>query len=477
MYDVVIIGAGASGCAAAMELAKYNLNVCVIEKDNDVCCGTSKANSAIVHAGFDAKAGSLKAKLNVEGNEMIQSLSKTLDFPYKKVGAFVVSDTQEGLATLEQLYENGKKNGVKEMELLAANQAKKLEPNLSEKVKGALWAKNSGIVCPFLMTIAFAEMAAVNGVKFFFDESVHKIEKLQDGFLLQTSKRMFSTKTVVNAAGVYADSFHNMVSSKKLHITPRRGEYILLDRSAGTLVNRTIFQVPGKMGKGVLVTPTVHGNLLVGPTAQNIDDKEGVNTTAEGLDYLKTKSLDSVKNIPFSEVITSFAGLRAQEDGQDFVIGEIEDAKGFVDVAGIASPGLSSAPAIGKMASQFIIERLQAEIKQQYETTRKGTVHFKDLSTEEQKKLILQSPAYGNVICRCEMVTEGEILDAIHRTLGATTLDGVKRRVRAGMGRCQSGFCMPKVMEILERECGYKDTEVKKSADGSEFVIGNNKEI
>lgn len=477
MYDVIIIGAGVSGAAAARELSRYKLNICVLERDEDVCCGTSKANSGIVHSGYDAEPGSLMAELNVKGCEQIEALSKELDFAYKNTGSLTVSTTEEGPEALQKLYERGVKNGVKGLRILNREEVHEMEPNLSDEVNAALYAPTAGIVCPFGLNIAMAENACTNGVEFKFDTEVKNIRKLEKGFSIETSKGIYETKYIVNAAGVYADVFHNMVSEKKLHITPRKGEYMLLDKSAGKHVNATIFALPNKYGKGVLVTQTAHGNLLVGPTATDLEDKEGVNTTAEGLGEVREKSQYTVKDIPFRKVITSFAGLRAVEDGMDFVIGEAEDAPGFIDCAGIASPGLTSSPAIGQRIAEIIKEKLQPEENLDFDPVRKGIKNPAALSLEERNELIKKEPAYGNIICRCEMISEGEILDAIRRPLGAKSLDGVKRRTRAGMGRCQAGFCSPKTMEILHRELGIPMEEITKAGGESKVIEGTNKNL
>ncbi len=351
-----------------------------------------------------------------------------------------------------------------------------MEPNLADGVCGALYAPTGGIVCPFNMTIALAENAFENGVEFKFDTEVKDIVKGSGSYTLKTDKGDIEAKYVINAAGVYADDFHNMVSAKKIHITPRRGDYCLLDHTAGAHVDKTVFALPTKYGKGVLVTPTIHGNLLVGPTAVDIDDKEGVNTTREGLDELTQRASLSVKNIPMRQVITSFAGLRAHEDGHEFIIGEVEDAKQFIDVAGIESPGLSSAPAIGVMVADLMRDLMHLEKKADFKATRKGILNPSELSLEERNKLIRENPAYGTIICRCEMVTEGEIIDAIRRPLGARSLDGIKRRTRAGMGRCQAGFCSPRSMEILERELSMKQEDITKAGGASKIVVGRTKE-
>ncbi|MDD6351282.1 MAG: NAD(P)/FAD-dependent oxidoreductase [Lachnospiraceae bacterium] len=477
MYDVAIIGAGVTGSAIARYLSRYQVKACVIEREEDVCDGTSKANSAIVHAGFDAHPGSLKAKMNVRGSEMMEDLSKELDFPYDRNGSLVVATKDQDASLLDKLAEQGRENGVKDIRILDEKELKEMEPNLADDVVKALYAPTGAIVCPFNLTIALAENAADNGVEFFLNTTVEKVERDGDHYRIETDGKVIEAKAVVNAAGVYADAINNMVSTHKYHIIPRRGQYKLLDKTAGKHVRRTIFQLPSKMGKGVLVSPTVHGNLIVGPTAEDIDDKEGINTTSEGLDSLSRTAALSVKNVPLYEVITSFAGLRAHEEGGDFVLGEAEDAPNFFNALGIESPGLSSAPAIGEYLSDLVAEKLGLEKNPNFNGKRKGILDPSKLSMEERNELIKKNPAYGQIICRCEMITEGQILDAIHRTLGARSLDGVKRRTRAGMGRCQAGFCSPRTMEILEREVPMSAFDVTKTGGKSKLVIGYNKRV
>lgn len=476
MYDVIIIGAGVSGAAAARELSRYNAKICVIEKEEDVCCGTSKANSAIVHAGYDAKEGSLMAKLNVRGNAMMEQLSKELDFPFQRIGSLVVCRDEADMPNLKALYDRGVSNGVPGLRILSKEEVHEMEPNLEDDICAALYAPSAGIVCPFNLNIALAESANVNGVEFKFDTEVTDLKKSGDIWEVHTNQGVFETKYVVNAAGVYADKFHNMVSEKKIHITPRRGDYCLLDKSAGSHVSHTVFALPGKYGKGILISPTVHGNLLLGPTAIDIEDKEGTNTTREGLDQVIAGANLNVKNIPMRQVITSFAGLRAHEDGHEFIIEEVADAKGFIDCAGIESPGLTSSPAIGEMVAGLLKEKMHLEEKKDFIATRKGILNPNTLSKEERVALIKEKPEYGNIICRCEMITEGEIIDAIRRPLGAKSLDGVKRRTRAGMGRCQAGFCSPRTMEILARERGVSQSEITKSGGNSKIIVGTNKD-
>lgn len=478
MYDIVIIGAGVSGAATARELSRYQARICVVEKEEDVCCGTSKANSAIVHAGFDAASGTLMARLNVEGNRMMDDLCRDLDIPFKRNGSLVVCLEKERIPDLYTLYERGVKNGVEGLRVITnRKELLALEPNLSDQVVAALYAPTGGIICPFTLNIALAENACVNGVEFRLGTEVTSIEKLeQGGFLIHTEKGDIETRCVINAAGVYADKFHNMFAKKPITIVPRRGDYCLLDKACGNHVSHTIFELPSKMGKGVLVSPTVHGNLLLGPTAVDIDNKEGVNTTQDGLNDVLVKSSRTVKNIPTRQVITSFAGLRAHEAGHEFIIGELPEAPGFFDCAGIESPGLSSCPAIGKMLAELVRDKLGLKEKTDFIATRKGILKPNSLSLEEHNRLIRENPAYGNIICRCEMITEGEILDAIHRPMGARSIDGVKRRTRAGHGRCQGGFCSPRVTEILARELKLAMEEITKDGGGSRLVLGRNKD-
>lgn len=471
-FDVCVIGAGVVGCAVARELSAYDLSVCVIEKEEDVCSGTSKANSAIVHAGYDAKPGTVKARMNVRGAELIRKLSRSLDFSYRENGSLVLCFDEADLPKLNDLYERGQKNGVEGLRILSKEQVKELEPAVSDNVVSALLAPTAGIVCPFGMTVAFAENAAENGVVFRFLTAVTDIKKTDGGFEIETDKGVFHAKYTVNAAGVYSDKLHNMVSGKKLSITPRRGEYVLLDRESGDLVSHTVFQLPGAYGKGVLVTPTVHGNLLVGPSADDTDDKEDTSTTADGTASVKERALLSVPSVPYNKTITGFSGLRAHEAGDDFVIGEPGDAPGFFDAAGIESPGLTSAPAIGEYIAAELAKKAGAARKKDFKAERRGIPQASKLPLEERAALIKRDPAYGNIVCRCESISEGEIREAIRRTPGAVSLDGVKRRVRAGMGRCQAGFCTPLTMRIIAEELGIKMTDVTKNRPGSEQIKG-----
>ena len=480
-YDVVVIGAGVSGCAVARELSRFKADVLVLEAEADVCCGTSKANSAIVHAGFDAETGSLMAKLNVEGNKLMYQLADELDFACLPIGSLVVCTSEEGRDGLEVLLERGVANGVEGLEILERDALVAMEPNVSDDAVCALWAPTGGIVDPFGLTIALAENAADNGVEFAFEEPVTGLEALAGGgFEVTTPSVALKAKVVVNAAGVYADEIHNMVCPDKIEIVARKGEYYLLDTTAGTHVSHTVFMLPGPMGKGVLVSPTVHGNLIVGPTATDVDDKEATDTTPEGLAELAAKCTMAVKDVPLREVITSFSGLRAHQAAHDFIIGEHPEVPGFVDCAAIESPGLTSAPAIGVMIKDIVSNILQLEAKDEAEVQvyRKGIVNLNIISYDDWQALINGDSAYGRIVCRCCRVSEAQIADSVTRTLGARNLDGVKRRTGAMMGRCQGGFCSPKVMEIIARDCpDIEFSEITKCGAGSGLIVGRDKHL
>ncbi|MCR5686724.1 MAG: FAD-dependent oxidoreductase [Lachnospiraceae bacterium] len=485
-YDVVIIGAGVVGSAIAREVSRNKLSVAVLDRNSDIGEGTSKANSGIVHAGFDAKPGTLKAKLNVRGSEMMPSLAEKLGIPFMRNGSLVVALSDEDVPHMKELYERGIKNGVKGLRILSREEALEMDPNLSDDTKGALFAPTGGIICPFRLTSALAESAYNNGVSFHLLTEVVNIKKDGGEFAIDALKHdefgdepdenvSFTASVVINAAGVYADRFHNMMTDDRLTITPRKGEYCLLDVAAGHHVGRTVFRMPSALGKGILVSPTIHGNLLVGPTATDIDDKEGTYTTAEGLAKVNTPGASAVKNLPMKEVITSFAGLRPHGDRGDFVIGQLPDCPGFIDAAAIESPGLSASPAIGEMVAAIVASILKPEKKDDFIEEVKPLTYMKLMSEEEQKALIEKDSTYGNIICRCASVSEGEILETIRRPLGARTLDAVKRRTGANMGRCQGGFCYPKVMEILSRELNIPIEKITKKGRGSDILTDGGK--
>ncbi|KEH98967.1 NAD(P)/FAD-dependent oxidoreductase [Clostridium massiliodielmoense] len=477
MFDVTIVGAGVIGCSIARELSKYNLKVCVLEKGPDVATGTSKANSGIVHGGHDATPGTLKAKLNVRGNEMFDKLVKELNFPFKRNGSLVLCFDESEKDGLQKLLEKGQKNGVSNLEIIGKEKILEMEPNVNDNVVGALYVPTGGIVCPYEMTIAMAENAYTNGVEFKFETEVKNVVKKENGFTLETSNGNVETNLVINAAGLFSDNLNNMVSKNKIEIIARKGEYCLFDKTAGTMATKTLFQLPTKMGKGVLVTPTVDGNLLIGPNAVDVEDRTDVDTTQEGIDDILNRAKTTFKQIPMRQVITSFSGLRSHDTVNDFIIGEAEDVPGFINVAGIESPGLSSAPAIAEMVEGIVVEKLSPSKNEKFNPIREGIPKFREMTNEERKELIAKDPSYGKIVCRCETVTEGEILNAIRRPLGARDLDGIKRRTRAGMGKCQSGFCSTKIVALLSKELGIPETEVTKFGGKSNLLIGEDKEI
>ena len=476
MYDVAIVGAGVSGCSVAWELSKYKLNICIIDRTTDVCEGTSKANSGIVNSGHDPMPGTLAAKYNALGAEWIFEHADELGIECRNNGFLVVCTDKDYLCDLDELYERGKANKVRGLSIVDRNEALLLEPNLADEVVGALRVDAGGTLCPWSLVTGYAEVAAVNGVEFRLGENVNLIERKGNHYKLTTSKGIIETKYVVNAAGVYADEFHNMVSNTKLHIHPRKGQYCILDKIEPGFITRNIIPLPTKLGKGISVSYTIHGNLLIGPTALDIDDKEDTSVTQVGIDEIIAATGKMVKGIPYHTVITQYAGLRAEEDGDDFIIGEVVDSPGFINYAGMKSPGLTCSPLIAKDIRKILDGLCNLEEKEQYYTTRKPIILFKDCSKEEQIELLKENPAYGHVICRCEQITEGDILNAIHRPVGATTMDGVKRRVRAGMGRCQGGFCTPRVMEILARETGQPMEDICKNLPDSRLLFGRNKD-
>ncbi|MHC1748766.1 MAG: NAD(P)/FAD-dependent oxidoreductase [Cellulosilyticaceae bacterium] len=476
MHDVIIVGGGVIGCAIARELSRYSLDILLLEKENDVCCGTSKANSAIVHAGFDAKPGTLKGKFNAPSNLLFDELSKELDFPFKRNGSFVLCFSESDLPELESLKAKGIANGVPDLQIMSGDQLRQVEPNVTDQVVAALYAPTGGIVCSFNLTLAFAENACTNGVKFEFNSPVTSIVNKSDYFTLLTPNKTYETKLVINAAGLYSDVLNNMVSSHHFEIIPRKGEYNLFDKYIGNLASHTLFQLPTKLGKGVLVSPTVDGNLLVGPNAVDQDDKDDFTTTREGLDDIMQKAHLSVRSIPLNNVITSFCGLRARSNQDDFILGECPDVPNFINAASIESPGLTCAPLIGKHITNLVVSKLNPLPNPNFNPKRQGIIRFHERSYKEQEELIKQNPAYSKIVCRCESITEAEIVDALTRPLGAKDLDGIKRRTRAGAGRCQAGFCLVRNMELLSEHLGLDFTEITKFGKHSNFLVGPNKE-
>ncbi|MCK5780542.1 MAG: NAD(P)/FAD-dependent oxidoreductase [Psychrilyobacter sp.] len=476
MQDVLIVGAGVIGGSIARELSKYNLDIVVIDKENDVANGTTKANSAIVHAGYDAVEGTLMAKYNALGNAMFDELSKELDFPFIRTGSIVVASSEEERAHIEDLLNRGIENNIPGVKIVEQEELRRIEPKIGKEAVAALLAPTAGIVGPWEMTIALLENAVDNGVKLDLNTEVLDIEKIEGGYKVVTNKRDYKVKCVINASGVYADKVHQMVAEKTFSIIPRRGQYFVLDKTQGELVNHVIFQCPTKLGKGVLVTPTVHGNVLAGPDAEDLSDREDLGTTTERLDFVREHSLKSIPELNFREGIRNFAGLRAQPSTNDFIVGEVEGAKGFINVAGIKSPGLSSAPAIALDVVEIAKEILgNVELNKEFKANRKHHYEFITETAEKKAELIAEDSRYGNMICRCENITEGEIVDAIHRNVGGTTVDGIKKRCRPGMGRCQGGFCGPKIQEILARELGKSLEEIVLDRENSYILTGETK--
>lgn len=479
MYDVAVIGAGVIGSAIARNLMRYDLKVAIVDRENDVACGTTKANSAIIHAGYDAHADSLKGKFNAKGNAMFDALCRELAVPFERVGSLVLALQPEDVLTLQELKTNGDALGVPGLSILTSEEVLMREPNVNPDNHGALYAPSAGIVEPWELAIACAENAVDNGAELILNFAVSGIRKKTNGFELTDGKRRIEARLVINCAGVYADAVYGFVTDKpEFDIHPRRGQYYLLDKTAHGLVNHILFPCPSKLGKGVLIVPTVDHNILVGPDSEDLpgSEKEGVETTQERLDFVKKEAGKLCLDIPFRENITTFSGLRAEPMGGDFIIAESQRITGFYNVAGMKSPGLSSAPAIAEHVSDWAAQRLQAVPNFRFNALRKPRIRFMELSADEKQALIKRDPRYGRVICRCEMITEGEIVDAIHRNAGGLSLNGIKRRVRPGAGRCQGGFCGPRILEILERELGCSAMEVLQEGPGSHVLMGKTKD-
>ena len=476
MYDVAIIGGGVIGCSIARALSRLALRTVLLEKECDVASGSSKANSGIVHGGHDCKPGTLKARFNVEGNPMFDQLSEALDFPFQRNGSLVLAFHEEERAQLEALLAQGKANGVPDLRILEKAELRELEPNISDAVAAALYVPTGGIVCPYEMTVAFAENAADNGVEFKLNFWAETVEKRDGLFHISGPAGEVTAKILINAAGLYADAVNNALSETRFTITPRRGEYCLLDKTEGGLVRHTLFQLPTKAGKGILVTPTVDGNLLLGPTSQDVDDKESKATTPEGLrEVLQTAKLD-LKQLPMNKTITSFAGLRATAEGGDFIIGWSPDVENLLNVAGIASPGLTSAPAIAVHVADLVRQATDAQPNKAFKPERRAFPRFRHMSDAEREAAIQSNPDYGHIVCRCEQVTKAEVLAAMRGPLGVRDIDAIKRRTRAGMGRCQGGFCLMRIPEIMAQELQIPLNEVTKSGSGTNLLMGPDKE-
>ena len=476
MVDVIIIGCGVVGAACAYELSKYKVKTLVLEADNDVANGTTKANSAIIHAGYDPVPGSDMAKMNVLGSRMAKEICEKLDVPYKQVGSLVVAFTEPEECTLLALLSHGKDNGVKGLKILSGEEAREMEPNLSDQVLSALYAPSAAIVNPWEYCLAMAETAVRNGVELYLSSPVTGISRVDGGFAVETPTGRFEGRYIVNAAGINADKIHEMIGDREFEIYPTKGEYYLLDKSEGERVSHVIFQAPTSAGKGVLVSPTVHGNLIVGPNADKVRDREDVSNTAQGLAQVRERALMSVPSINFRENIRNFAGLRAVSNSRDFIIESSKSVENFINVAGICSPGLSAAPAIALRVMRLLsIAGLELNEKDFYIDKRRRK-RFKELSPEEKRELIAEDSRYGRVICRCETVTEGEIVECLQGPIPPVSINGVKRRVGAGMGRCQGGFCGPRVLEIIARELNMAPEDVMMDSEGTWVLTGDTKE-
>jgi glycerol-3-phosphate dehydrogenase len=457
MYDICIIGAGVVGANIARELAKYQVSVCLVEKEEDVGCGASKANSGIVHGGYSDEPGTVKAELCVKGNRMYEKLNKELNFGYRETGSLVLAFRDEDIKTLEKLYQYGIQNGVGGLAIIDGEKVRELEPYVSKDVKAALYCGNAGVASPYEFVIALAENAIVNGTELKLNTAVIGIEKIDDYFKIATNKEEIQAKYVINAAGVYCDKISSLLGIDDFHITPRRGQYVLLDKEQKYLANSVIFQVPTEMGKGILVTTTYHGNLMIGPNAEDISDKDDVGTTEEVLEQIVKTARMSVPDFDMKQAITSFAGNRPISSKKDWIIEESR-ISGFINLIGIDSPGLTASPAIALKVIQLLKQAgLELNAKTNFTAYRQPIIKVKD---ENFKGDINSKNPDEHIICRCEQVTESEIIDALHRGIPIKSIDGIKRRTRAGMGKCQSGFCRSRVKEIIAQELHIPKEEV-----------------
>lgn len=473
-YDVIIVGAGVIGGMVARELSRYQLSVCLLEKANDVATGASKANSGIIHGGYDPEPDTLKAEMNTRGVSLLYEAAEQLHVPYRRNGSMICAFGEDEEHSVRELYERGLINGIKEMSILSGEEARKLEPALSDKVSLVLHVPTAGIICPYQLTIAAVGNAMDNGVSLLRNFEVTKIEKENDLFtVVAKSGESVKGTYLINCAGGYSDAVARMAGDDSFTIIPRAGEYLLLDKTQGETVSHTIFQVPSKEGKGILVTPTADGNLLTGPTAGIVDDPESAKTTPAGLETVIRLARKSVPNVDFSQVITSFAGVRSSEKNGDFIIEESRFVKSLINVGAIDSPGLTSCVAIAKYVTD-ILRGLGVTLheKTDWNGERENTHAFFHMTNEEKDAYIKAHPAYGKIVCRCEGITEGEIRDAIRRNPIALDVDGVKRRTRSGMGRCQGGFCSPLVMKLIAEEHGIPREEITKNGGNSKLLVG-----
>ena len=476
MFDVAIIGAGVVGGMVARELTRYGMRAVMLEKCSDVAMGATRANSGIVHAGFDAKEGTLKAKMNLRGSEMMEDVCRDLGVKYRRNGSIVVGFDSDDEKTLRSLLARGEKNGVKGLKMLTGDEARALEPNLGEGVSCALHAPTGGIVCPYELCMAAVGNAMDNGAELKLCFEVINIEEIGAGYRISSAKgECVEARYVVNSAGINSDEVAALIGDKSFSVKARRGEYLLLDRACAGLVDHTVFRCPTAMGKGVLVSPTVDGNILIGPTAEDIEDKSDRKTTAKGIADVRRLASEQVRSIDFSKTITSFTGLRSTGSTGDFII--TVPRENFVNLAGIESPGLTSAPAIAEYVRDMLSE-MGAPIKKRedFDPVRRPMHYFKELTDDEKNEIIAKHPEYAHVICRCERVSEGEILEAIRTNPRPSDVDGVKRRTRATMGRCQGGFCTPYIVELLSRELNIPYEKVTKFGGDSYINLSKTKE-
>lgn len=474
MYDIIIIGGGVIGCVTARELSRYRLKIAVVEAGSDVAVGATKANSAIVHAGFDAKEGTQKARLNVRGSEMMPKLCQELGVSYTQNGSLVLGFSDADRITLEALLTRGRNNGVKDLQILNRSALNRLEPNIGDEVLCALYAPTGGIVCPYGLAIAAMGNAMDNGAELFCNFAVDAIRKTDEGFIVCAGERSLKARRIINAAGVYADTVARMVGDSSFTITPRRGEYMLLDKACGKMIRSTLFQTPTAMGKGILVTPTVDGNLLLGPTAEDCNDKTCHQTTTQGLKSVSVQAQRYVKGINLRQTITSFCGLRAVGSTGDFIINR--PVAGFINAAGIESPGLSASPAIAEELVHLLEEDgMKLTENPDFNPIRQPMHAFAHATAEEKNQWIHRDPAYGKIVCRCEGITEGELRAACRQNPKPADLDGLKRRTRARMGRCQGGFCTPSILNILSEELGKDLLTVTQNGNGN-LLVGKTKE-
>lgn len=466
MYDVAIVGCGVIGSSIAYRLSKFDLKTVVLEKENDVAMGCTRANSAIIHAGYDPAEGTLMAKLNVRSVDLTKDLCKKLDVPYAQIGSLVLAFSDEESAHVQRLYDRGVANGVPDLKILSAEEVKAIEPNVADNVTCALYAPTAAVVNPWEYALALAETAITNGVELRLEAEVKAIARTDAGYAITAGDDTIEAKYIINAAGTEAALVHDMALPHSFEILPSKGAYYLLDKSEGTRTKHVVFQCPTKVGKGVLVSPTVHGNLIVGPNA--VDCAAGdTSASSDDLAFVRKMATKSIPSIDFRQNIRNFAGVRPNSTNDDFII-EAHDS--FFDVAGIKSPGLASAAAIAEYVEQMMADNgVSLTEKPQYTDTRVQP-RFKEMSHEERAEIVKKDPKFGRVICRCETITEGEIIDSIHRPIVPRTVDAIKRRCCAGMGRCQGGFCGPRVVEILARELGVSRQDIDKDKTGSYIV-------